>query len=218
MSPRAPESINDMTEPPPTRFVQLDTKFPIWERVFVVAPLVLVGTKEEDGDYDLAPKHMVTALGHDNYFGFVCTPAHRTYHNARREQAFTVSYVQPSQVLAASLAAAPRCDDRSKPSLGALDTFRATTVDGLLLSEGYLHLECALQQVVDGLGENSLLIGRVVAAQVHAAALRSPDRDDSDLVRDLPMLGYLHPGRYATISNTHAFPYSQNLDESGRPQ
>lgn len=199
----------------PTQFVQLDPRFPVWERVFVIAPLVLVGTKEQDGTYDLAPKHMVTALGHDNYFGFVCTPAHRTYHNAKREQEFSVSYVRPSQVISTSLAATPRCDDQSKPSLQALATFSATRVDAPLLQDGYFHLECELEQVVDDLGENSLLIGRIVAAQAHAEALRSPDRDDSDLVRDLPMLGYLHPGRYATISDTHAFPFSQNLDEPG---
>jgi len=202
------------TGPSPTQFVHLDTKFPIWERVFVLAPLVVVGTKEEDGQYDLAPKHMVTALGHDNYFGFVCTPAHRTYHNAKRQLEFSVSYVRPSQVIAASLSAMPRCDDGSKPTLREVDTFQASRVDARLLADGYLHLECALEHVIDDLGENSLLIGRVVAAQAHSDALRSPDRDDSDLVRDLPMLAYLHPGRYATVSETFAFPYSQNLDDA----
>jgi len=201
----------------PNPFVQLDIKFPVWERVFVIAPLVLVGTKEEDGQYDLAPKHMVTALGHDNYFGFVCTPAHRTYHNAKRELEFSVSYVRPSQVISTSLAAMPRCDDGSKPTLREVDTFPASRVDSRLLTDGYLHLECALEHVIDDLGENSLLIGRLVAAQAHAEALRSPDRDDSDLVHDQPLLAYLHPGRYATISDTFAFPYSQNLDDTESP-
>ena len=66
----------------PRDVVTLDTAFPIWERFFTVAPLVLIGTREVDGTYDLAPKHMVTPLGWGNYFGFVCTPRHATYANA----------------------------------------------------------------------------------------------------------------------------------------
>ncbi|NIQ57054.1 MAG: flavin reductase, partial [Gammaproteobacteria bacterium] len=53
-------------------------------------PLVLVGTREGEGAYDLAPKHMATPLGWGDYFCFVCTPEHRTYQNATREEEFTV--------------------------------------------------------------------------------------------------------------------------------
>ena len=69
---------------------------PVWERVFTSNPLVLVGTKERDGGYDLAPKHIAFPMGWENYFGFVCTPRHGTYHNARREGVFTVTYPRPS--------------------------------------------------------------------------------------------------------------------------
>jgi flavin reductase (DIM6/NTAB) family NADH-FMN oxidoreductase RutF len=87
---------------------------PVWERVFTVNPLVVVGTREESGAYDLAPKHLAMPMGWENFFGFVCTPRHNTYHNARREGVFTVSYPRPTQVLLASLAAAPRDTDGSK--------------------------------------------------------------------------------------------------------
>jgi len=59
--------------------VSLDPDQPVWERFFSVSPLIVVGTRDEDGSYDLAPKHMATPLGWDNYFGFVCTPRHHTY-------------------------------------------------------------------------------------------------------------------------------------------
>src|SRR5262245_206014 len=37
----------------------------LWERVFVVSPLVLVGTREPDGSFDFAPKHRIVTLpGH----------------------------------------------------------------------------------------------------------------------------------------------------------
>jgi predicted pyridoxine 5'-phosphate oxidase superfamily flavin-nucleotide-binding protein len=45
------------------RLVDIDTSEPVWERFFTVAPLVLVGTIDEDGTLDMAPKHMVTPMG-----------------------------------------------------------------------------------------------------------------------------------------------------------
>ncbi len=101
----------------------LETDLPIWERFFTVAPLVLVGTREQSGAYDLAPKHLAFPMGWDNYFGFVCTPRHRTYQNIQREGAFTVSYARPTQLVLTALAASPRCGEDDKASLAALPTF-----------------------------------------------------------------------------------------------
>src|ERR671938_222319 len=94
--------------------VTLRGDLPVWERIFTVNPLVLAGTRERGGRYDLAPKHTAFPMGWENYFGFVCTPRHRTYHNARREGVFKVSYPRPTQVVLASLAASPRKGDESK--------------------------------------------------------------------------------------------------------
>jgi len=178
---------------------------PVWERVFTVNPLVLVGTKEEGG-YDLAPKHMVSPMGWQNYFGFVCTPSHHTYHNVRREGAFTVTYLRPTQVLLASLAAAPR-EETGKPLLEALTTFPAREVDGIFLQDGYLFLECVLDRIVDDFGENSLIAGRIIESHVHHAYLRTSERDDNDLVHESRLLAYLSPGRYAEIGDSNSFPY-----------
>jgi flavin reductase (DIM6/NTAB) family NADH-FMN oxidoreductase RutF len=81
----------------PNVLVSLGLEQPIWERFFTVAPLV-VGTYEPDGSYDLAPMHLAMPMGWDYCFGFICTPRHRTYHNAKHKGAFTVSYPRPSQV------------------------------------------------------------------------------------------------------------------------
>ncbi|NNF59176.1 MAG: flavin reductase [Rhodothermaceae bacterium] len=187
--------------------VSLDIQAPIWEHVFTVAPLVLVGTEEEEG-YDFAPKHMVTPLGWDNYVGFVCTPRHRTYHNAKRTGVFTMTYVRPSQVLLASLAASERSDGPgAKPALQMLSTFPAEVVAGQFVEDGYLFLECELDRVVDDFGVNSLLCGRIVAAHVHEEALRISEADDAERLFAAPLLAYLHPGRYATLAETHAFPF-----------
>ncbi len=81
----------------PSNLSTFSMKYPIWDRIFMVFPLVIVGTKEADGEYDLAPKHMAMPMSWENHFGFVCTPLHNTYHNAKREGVFTVSYPNPSQ-------------------------------------------------------------------------------------------------------------------------
>lgn len=193
------------------RLIPLSTDRPLWDRFFTVAPLVLVGSKEEDGKYNLAPKHLAMPVGWENYWCFVCSPRHTTYHNIRRHGAFTVSYPRPSAVLLASLAAAPRCEDRSKPSLLALPTFPARAVDGVLVADCYLFLECTLHSILDGFGPNSLIVGNVVAAAAHEDALRRDERDESDQIFQAPLLAYLNPGRLAEIRQSTAFPFHEGF-------
>lgn len=189
--------------------VRLGVDHPVWDRFFQVCPLVVVGTKEASGQPDLAPKHMAMALGWDNYFGFACTPSHRTYGNAVREGFFTVSFPRPTQVLLASLAAAPRCEGDEKPSLRLLETIPATVVDGVLLKDAYLHLECETHRIIDDFGVNSLITGRVVEALVSEDAIRRADKDDEESLVAAPLLAYVAPGRYAEVSATFAFPFHE---------
>ena len=98
----------------------------------MVAPLTIVGTREPDGTYDLAPKHMAMPVSWQDHYGFVCTPSHATYVNAQREGCFTVSFPRPDQILLTSLAAAPRCDDAHKHALQAVPTVAATKVQATL--------------------------------------------------------------------------------------
>ena len=107
--------------------VTLELDYPIWDRFFLPAPLTVIGTREEDGEWDLAPKHMVTPLSWENYFGFVCAPSHSTYTNIQREKVFTVSFPQPDQVVMTSLTAAPRWEDGSKVEVQAVPTIPART-------------------------------------------------------------------------------------------
>jgi flavin reductase (DIM6/NTAB) family NADH-FMN oxidoreductase RutF len=187
--------------------ISLDLRAPIWDRFFTVAPLVLVGTTEPDGSADLAPKHMVTPLGWDNYIGFVCTPDHGTYRNAKRTGEFTVTFARPGGVVAASLASAPRCEDDEKAGLALLETLPGTEVSAPLAAGGYLYLECELHGTWDDFGRNSLVAGRIVAARVAEDAVRLSDRDDADTVAGAPLLVYLPPGRFAEVAESHAFPF-----------
>jgi len=195
--------------------VSLDTDRPIWDRFFTVAPLVVIGTKEGE-QYDLAPKHMATPLGWDNYFGFVCTPKHRTYWNVKDYRTFTVSFPWPNQTVITSLTASPRHNDMprgSKPVLQELPTIKAQEVDGIFLRDSYLFLECELVKIIDGFGTNSLITGQVIAAQVHESALRTSEQEDQQLLYQSPLLAYLNPGRFATIQDTNAFPFPANFEK-----
>ena len=95
------------------KYVLLDDIISIWDQIFTIAPLVLIGTKEKQG-YDLAPKHMAMPLGFGNYFGFVCTPRHNTFSNVLATGGFTVSFPIPDQIITSSLSASPRMECISK--------------------------------------------------------------------------------------------------------
>ncbi|MDH3778697.1 MAG: flavin reductase family protein [Gammaproteobacteria bacterium] len=191
--------------------VQLDTTVPVWEQFFTVAPLVLVGTRDEGGSLDLAPKHMVTPMGWQNYFGFVCTPRHKTCSNVERTGEFTVSYPKPSQVLMSSLAASPRSAEGSKPVIDYFHTFPATLIDGRFVKDGYLYFECRHHKTVGGFGENCLITGEIVAAYADERYLRSSETDDQETIHASPLFAYLAPGRFATIDRSNAFPFPESM-------
>lgn len=192
--------------------VPLSLEQPLWNQVFTVAPLVLVGTLEPDGEADFAPKHMATPLGWGPYFGFVCTPRHATYCNIERSGEFTVSFPRPSQIVETSLAAAPREADDCKPSLAALDSFAASKVNARLVEGAYLFFECELDQFIE-IGEGHLVVGRIVHASAQASVVRQVDRDDQDLIFANPLLAYLSPGRLAIIDKSQAFPFHEGMQK-----
>lgn len=191
--------------------IEIDTDKPVWERFFTVAPLVLIGTRDPDGSLDLAPKHMVTPMGWQNYFGFVCTPSHSTCNNIARTGVFTVSYPKPSQILYSSLAASPRSDEGNKPVLDYFETFPAQCIDGAFIDQCYLYFECRHFKTVDGFANNCLITGEIIAAYADTDFLRVSDRDDQELIHDSPIFAYLSPGRFAAIDRSNAFPFPADM-------
>jgi flavin reductase (DIM6/NTAB) family NADH-FMN oxidoreductase RutF len=193
----------DSTYQTPTRELAVES---LWERIFTVAPLVLVGSKDTDGRYDLAPKHMAMPLGWGDRYCFVCTQRHRTYRNIERHRFFTVSFPRYFQIVQASLAASRREADGTKPALAALPTFPARSVDGMLVHGCYLFLECELDRFVD-VDDAALVIGRIVAASAVEGAIRDPDRDDAELLHRLAPLTFLSRSRFTVVDGSHSFPF-----------
>lgn len=178
----------------------------------MVAPLIVIGTKEGKG-YDLAPKHMATPIGPSNYFGFVCTPKHSTYHNIKKTGEFAVSFPLPDQILLASLGASPRCEDLAKVEhiVQSLPTTKTTIIDALFLTNSYLYLECDLFKIIDGFDTYSFISGKVKAAFVHKDYLRVSEKDEQQQINQHPLLAYISYGRFASISESFNFPFPKGF-------
>ena len=193
-------------------YVSLNTEIPIWDRIFTVAPLIVVGTKEQEG-YDLAPKHMATPLGFGNYFGFVCTPRHGTYQNVKKTGEFTVSFPKPDQVTTTSLSASPRTEalTKSQQIVESLPLIKAASMDAPLIKDAYLYLECELFKIIDGFGENSIITGKIKEAYVHNDYLRVSEKDEQEQLNNNPLLVYISNGRFAKIKETYNFPFPKDF-------
>ena len=185
---------------------RLDAGVRLFDAVFTVAALVLVGTTDADGTPNLAPKHMAMPIGWSDRYCFACTPRHGTHVNAERSGAFTVSYPTPDQAVLVGQAAAERSPDGARRELAALETIPASEVDGVLVGGAHAALECRLERIVDGMDDASLLIGRIVAAYAARGAARKRSRRRGRRPRASPAR-LRHPGRLSRIDRTTAFPY-----------
>ncbi|WP_297792819.1 flavin reductase [uncultured Eudoraea sp.] len=194
------------------KYLLLNNTISIWDQVFTIAPLVLIGTKEKDG-YDLAPKHMAMPLGFGNYFGFVCTPRHNTFSNVLASGGFTVSFPIPDQIITTSLSASPRmeCISKSNGIVKALPISKAPTMDAPILSDAYFYLECGLHKIIDGFDEYSIITGKISAAYAHRDYVKVSEMDEQGQILKNPLLAYISPGRFAKITETFDFPFPKNF-------
>ncbi|WP_340105713.1 flavin reductase [Rhodohalobacter sp. 8-1] len=202
-----------MTDPHSSSMIEITDDANLWTRFFMVHALIVIGSREKDGSYNLAPKHMAMPMGFGPYLGFMGTPRKMTYRNIEREGAFTVSFPQPDQLVETSIAASPRDNDDKKPIIDAIPTVDAKKIDGLFMENSYLQLECSLHEIIGKFGEWEMIVGEIIAAYVHEDALRleGDDKNDDKLINESPLLAYLHPNRFATIEKSHQFPLPKNF-------
>ncbi len=193
-------------------FISLNIKESIWDHFYMVAPLVVIGSKENNS-FDLAPKHMVSPIGFSNYFGFVCTPRHTTYHNIKKEKKFTVSFIRPDQVLLSSLAALPRCEENhySKEIIKDLPTITTENKDNIYIENSYVLFECNLFRIIDGFDDYSIIIGQIDKALVHKDHKIFSGGDEQEHIYKNPLLAYIAQGRFASVKETYSFPYPKDF-------
>ena len=189
--------------------VELDIEKDIWDKCYTVHSLQLIGSKEEDGHYNFAPKHMAMPMGLSNHFGFMGTPRKSTYRNIQRENVFTVSFPKPEQLTLSSLTATRREDDDSKPVLDEIPTTPAQIIDGQFIRDSYFQLECKLVDILGKFGEWELIVGEILVARVDKNMLRPKhnESNESRLINNNPLLAYLHPNRFSIIEESQAFPF-----------
>jgi flavin reductase (DIM6/NTAB) family NADH-FMN oxidoreductase RutF len=202
-----------MTNESSQKMVELEIDGNLWNRSFAVHSLVIIGSKEEDGSYNLAPKHMAMPLGFSPYFAFIGTARKSTYQNIKREKVFTVSYPSPNQLVISSLTASQREKNNTKPIIDQIPTVEAQKIEGRLLKDAYFHLECRLSEFMGKFGEWELVVGKIEAAYAQKAALKrtGEDRSDNQLIYENPLLAYVHPDRFSVIKETHAFPFPKDF-------
>ena len=194
-----------------SKLINLSIKKPIWAHFYMVAPLVVIGTKEGEA-YNLAPKHMACPLGSGNYFGFVCTPRHHTYRNILSEKVFTVSFPKSQEIIMTSIAASPRCHDSYTESmLSRIPHFMSPGIDAPMVKNSYLYLDCSLEKVVGGFDEYCLIAGKITGAYLDPAYKVYAESDHQKMIYDNPLLAYLPDKRFAIIKKTLAFPFPEGF-------
>ena len=193
-------------------FITLNVKESIWEHFYTVAPLIVVGTKENNG-FDLAPKHMVTPIGFSDYIGFVCTPRHNTYHNILREKRFTISFVKPDQILLSSLAAFPRCsvDSFPKDITNHIPTISTQVGENIFIEDSYVLMDCDLHKVIDGFDDYSIITGKIKLAMVHKNYKIISDEGQQSHIYENPLLAYIAQGRFASVKKTMSYPFPKDF-------
>ena len=135
-----------------------------------MAPLVLVGTRGRTAAMIWLPSTWPCRWAGEP-LRVRLSPQPRDPRNAERTGAFTVSFPRPDTIVEVALAAEP--GGRREAELGGDRRLAGRVVDGVLVDDAHLWLECQLERVIDGFGRNTLIAGRVVAASVAASSLRA---------------------------------------------
>ena len=187
----------------------------LWSRVFSVAPLVLVGTKERDGTTSLRSTWRCRSAGRASTASSAAPTRDLQERGAHPE--FTVSFPRPEQIVESSFAAGGRFAGGEKPALAAVPAAPARVVDVPVVEGCSLYIECELERIVDGFGaeqpDRRPRRGRRRGAETRCAA---PRCDDADLVYRLGLLAYLAPGRFAVVRDSTVVPVPGRLPAVAR--
>jgi len=176
-----------------------------------LSPVTLITTICSKGIPDVAAKTQSIPVGREgNFFLFVCTPEHRTYHNVKATKEFVVNY-PPQEIiekigLTASIFEDENIDKISRIGLTAIPSLR---VKPPRIAECSIHLECKLVEIRDH-AQYGIIIGNVVAASGNEETVLMQGSATELVNRNLsrnPLLAYITPGHlFSTITEGKKFP------------
>jgi flavin reductase (DIM6/NTAB) family NADH-FMN oxidoreductase RutF len=92
-----------------------------------------------------------------------------------------------------------------------LTSFPSVVVKPPRIKECYLHLECRLVEIKD-LEDVSIILGKIVArsADEEASFKRGKSKENIRLLLKRPLLAYVYPDHYASISVANEFIFPKN--------
>lgn len=184
--------------------VELNLAGFVGRQFFEPSAVALVSTVSPEGVFNVAPKTQVMPIGRHNYWGFACCPAHHTYHNVLEQGEFVINLPGPELVSRVAAAAARTPEGLDEITAAGLTPWPSRLVAPPAVKECRVHLECRKHLVVEGLGGDVLIIGRVVAAAADRAGA-----DPADLAES-PVLAYVYPDHYAVIREVTRFSFPKD--------
>jgi len=168
--------------------------------------VALVTTISISGVPNVAPKTQVMPIGRKNYWAFACCGSHHTYQNVVQQGEFVINIPGPELIdhISRSSADFPLGTDEIKAA--GLTALSSKIVVPPSIAECRVHIECRRYQVLDGFGNDSLIIGQVIACFGDSGFVST----DPAILREYPLLAYIHPNHYATIDRVERFSFPRN--------
>ena len=158
-------------------------------------PVVLVTTSWR-GAANVMPAAYVTPLSFDPpLIGLAVHPSRHTHDMIKHSEEFALNVPSRELLHHCQYLGSMSGRDADKLELTKLPTFRARKVDAPLLEGCVGYIECGVEDALT-LGDHTLFVGKVVAAQVEKEAF-----DETWLLTDpdLKQLHYLGLNRYALL-------------------
>jgi flavin reductase (DIM6/NTAB) family NADH-FMN oxidoreductase RutF len=154
-------------------------------------PVVLVSTSFR-GNVNVMPAAFVTPLSFDPpLIGLAVHPGRHTHDMIKASEAFALNVPTRELLHHCMYLGSVSGRDVNKLELTRLPTFRARQVDAPLLEGCAGHIECSVEDAYT-IGDHTLFVGKVIAAQVEEDALDGTWRlEDADL-KPLHYLGLNH--------------------------
>ena len=154
-------------------------------------PVVLVTTSFR-GNYNVMPAAFVTPLSFDPpLIGLAVHPTRHTHDMIKASESFALSIPTRELLHHCMYLGSVSGRDANKLELTKLPTFRARQVDAPLLEGCVGHIECSVADAYT-MGDHTLFVGKVIAAQVEEDAFDGTWRlVDADL-KPLHYLGLNH--------------------------